>query len=118
MEVSWKIERLDCYPVAGKRENVVRTLHWRLVGTSPAGTVATTFGSIDIEGPFSAARSPFKPFAELTEEEVVEWAKARLHVESIEAGLTSEIRRREQPVLVTPPLPWQPEYDGVTQPPL
>lgn len=108
MEFKWAIERLDCYPAAGPRENVVRTLHWRLSATSPAGTVSTTYGSIELEGPFLAADTPFKPFAELTEEDVIEWATARLDVGILKNALTMEIENRERPAMVTPPLPWAP----------
>ena len=106
MEFSWKIERLECYPIVGALEHVVRTIHWRVFAESPAGTTSAAYGSIELEGPFAAEDLPFKPFAELTEEEVITWAKARLDVASLEAGLTQEIQLKEKPKVVAPPLPW------------
>ena len=102
---TWIIEKLDCYPERDGHADVVFTVHWRLnaqdgeYGASGYGTVGLTY----------SGSSPFTPYADLTEAQVVGWVQAALGAEQIaqmETALANAIAAQINPPVVSPPLPW------------
>jgi hypothetical protein len=85
---TWVVEQMDCYPQAEGEIDVVFTVHWRV--TYVAG-------------------SPFTPYADLTQAQVIGWVQDAMgpeQVDNIESGLATNIANQANPPVVTPPLPW------------
>ena len=102
---TWQITAMDCYPQYEGETDVVFTCHWTLNGTdgtyngSVYGTVGVTY----------TAGSPYTPYADLTQAQVVGWVETALGAEqvaSLEANIATQIQNQINPPVVTPPLPW------------
>ena len=79
--------------------DVVTTVHW--VATKVDGeAVASVYSSMAVE-----VGDDFVPYASLTEATVVEWVKAKLDLESLEASLDAQIEAQKAPKVVSG-LPW------------
>ena len=102
---TWIIEQMNCYPTAEGETDVVFTVHWRVNATD--GTFyATNYGTVGVT---YEAGSPYTPYADLTQDQVVGWVKDAMGTEqvaSIEAGLATNIANQLNPPTVTPALPW------------
>jgi hypothetical protein len=102
---TWTIDALEAYPQAEGQTDVVFTIHWRAELSQDEKTTSN-YGSVGVT---YKAGDPFTPFAELTQDQVIGWAKAALGDESvatIEAGLQSQLQSLLNPTVVTPTLPW------------
>ena len=100
---NWQIEQLNCYPQAEGQTDVVFTVHWRCTGTDGtySGTVYSTCG-VTYE-----AGTPFTPFANLTQDQVLGWIWASgVDKDSAEAAVQTQINNQINPPVVSPPLPW------------
>ena len=104
---TWTVTAMDCYPEAEGETDVVFTVHWQLGATdgtyngSVYGTVGVTY----------TAGSPYTPYADLTQDQVVGWVQAALGEEQVaayEANVAQQIADQANPPVVTPPLPWAP----------
>jgi len=102
---TWVIEQMSCYPTAEGQTDVVFNVAWRVNATD--GTYsATAYGTVGVT---YEAGSPYTPFADLTQAQVVGWVQGSMgpeEVASIEAGLATNIANQVNPPVVTPPLPW------------
>ena len=102
---TWVIEQMNCYPQAEGQTDVVFTVHWRVNATD--GTYnATSYGTVGVN---YVSGSPYTPYAQLTQSQVVGWVQAALGAEqvaSIEANLATNIANQANPPVVTPTLPW------------
>lgn len=115
IEYTWTISQLDAYPEHEGQENVVFTVHWRLLasdGTHAAEVYDATALTLNPDAPFT-------PFADLTMEQVVGWVEAAIDakaggsernprptVAELKAALAADIERQKTPAVVNPPLPW------------
>ena len=102
---TWTVTALDCYPEAEGETDVVFTVHWTLSGTDGtySGSVYSTTGVTYTAG------SPYTPYADLTEAQVVGWVQAALGEEQVaayEANVAKQIEDAINPPVVNPPLPW------------
>lgn len=78
---------------------LVTVVHW--IATKEDGeAVASVYSSMTVE-----AGDDFVPYEELTEEIVVEWVKAGLDLDSVEATLDAQIAEQKQPSQLNG-LPW------------
>lgn len=104
-EIAWKIEKMDCYPDKEGQQDVVFNVHWRCNGSD--GTYnSTSYGTQNIA---LEDGSPFIPYADLTQEQVIGWVKSAMGAERVaelEAGLAAQIETQKNPPVVSPPLPW------------
>lgn len=102
---TWVIEQMDCVPQEDGQTDVVITVHWRQNATN--GTYnATVYGSVALT---YTAGSPFTPYANLTQQQVVGWVQTALGAEQcaqLTANLDAQIANQVNPPVVTPPLPW------------
>ena len=102
---TWVIEQMNCYPTYETETDVVFNVHWRVNATD--GTYnATAYGTVGVT---YEAGTPFTPYAQLTQDEVVGWVQAALgpeQVANLEAGLATNIADQANPPVVSPPLPW------------
>ena len=98
MAIKWKIDQMERQTSDG----LVTTVHWRANATETVGGKdysADSYGSIGL-----TAGSAMIPFADLTEEVVIDWVKDSLgeeQVTSIESGLTAQIASQKAPVSVS-----------------
>ncbi len=102
---TWVIEAMDCVPQEDGETDVVITVHWRQNATG--GTYnATVYGTVGLA---YTAGSPFTPYANLTQQQVIGWVQDALGAErcaEITANLDAQIANQVNPPVVTPPLPW------------
>lgn len=102
---TWTITRLDCYAQAEGQQDVVFVAWWTLSGNNGAyqGSVSGTQGLI------YNGLTPFTPYQDLTEQQVIDWVKSAMGPDLIakyEYDVEAQIASEAQPVIVTPPLPW------------
>ena len=104
---TWGVVQMDCYPEYDGETDVVFTVHWTLNGTD--GTYnGSVYGSVGVT---LDSGSPYTPYADLTEAQVVGWVQAALGTEQVaayEANVAQQIADQIDPPVVTPPLPWAP----------
>jgi len=102
---TWAVVQMDCYPELDGDTDVVFTVHWTLSATdgtyngSVYGTVGVTY----------EAGTPYTPYADLTEAQVIGWVQTALGEEQVaayEANVAQQINDQVAPQVVTPPLPW------------
>ena len=103
---TWVIEQMTCYPTYEGQTDVVFNVSWRVNATD--GTYyATAYGT---QGVTYVAGSPYTPYDDLTQSQVVGWVQTAMgpeQVASIEANLAKQIDNLINPPAVTPPLPWR-----------
>lgn len=102
---TWVIEVMECKPQEDGQTDVVITVHWRLNGTDGQYN-GTAYGSVGVT---YTPDSPFTPYDELTQEQVVGWVQGALGAEqvaSLEANVAAQIEAQINPPIVNLPLPW------------
>jgi hypothetical protein len=102
---TWSITRLDCYAQAEGQTDVVFVAWWNLLGSNGAyeGFVSGTQGLI------YNGLTPFTPYQDLTEQQVIDWVKNAMGpnlISQYEYDIDSQIASESRPIVVTPPLPW------------
>ena len=74
--ITWKVEQMNCYPSAEGETDVVFTVYWRCNGEETTETdtyYGTSYGSTNVE---YKEGQPFTPYADLTEDQVLNWVWA------------------------------------------
>lgn len=102
---TWTVKQMDCYPEAEGETDVVFTVHWTLTATDGTYT-GYVYGS---QGVTYEAGSPYTPYADLTESQVIGWVKDAMgeeQVASFEQAVAQQIDNQINPPVVTPALPW------------
>ena len=110
---TWTVTAMNCYPTYESQTNAVFTVHYTVSAVSPTTNPATNqpyTASINNTCQLTyVAGSPFTPYAQLTNAEVVGWVQAQLStagVTSAETTLDTLINNQINPPVTTPPLPW------------
>lgn len=102
---TWVVNKMDCYPTYESQTDVVFNVHWRVNATD--GTYnSTSYGTVGVT---YEAGSPYAPFADLTQAQVIGWVQGSMgpeQVASIEASLAKDIADQTNPPVLTPSLPW------------
>lgn len=105
--IVWNISAMNCYPQAEGEADVVFTVHWQCNGTQEQdgktynGSVYSTCGVTYTAG------SPYTPYADLTQDQVLGWIWASgVDKDATEAAVQQQIDNAINPPVVTPPLPW------------
>ena len=109
----WVIETLDCYPTYESQTNLVFVAHWRCNATSTEthtvnGQTVPYTASIYSTCPVTyIAGSPFTPYAQLTQQQVLGWIWGSGVSESgTQTALDTMIANQINPPVVSPALPW------------
>jgi hypothetical protein len=100
----WNCKTVDAYPQDGDYTDVVYNVHWIVTGTSDSEGVTYSANSIGTQVLDTSGITDFIPFDELTNEQAVSWTKSAMgqeQVDSIEAGIQSEIDNLINPTSVT-----------------
>ena len=106
---NWSVKQLEAYPEQDGNTDVVCVVHWTLTGADGEGPGALTAGVYGSVGVQLSADAPFTPYADLTEEQVIGWVKAKLgeeEVAELEAQVAYDIAQQAAPSIVSPPVPW------------
>ena len=104
---NWQVVQMDCYPDVDGEKDVVFTVHWTLTGTETEGEntyTGSVYGSVGVT---LDAESPFTPYDQLTEQQVLGWVwESGVDKDASEANVAQQIANQINPPVVTPPLPW------------
>ncbi len=106
---TWSIKSLACYPQADGQTDVVFNVIYNCSGVQTInGTqyAASVGGSIDVA---YVAGSPYTPYNQLTQTQVLDWVFASIGDEgkaANEAAVQTQIDAQANPPVVMPPLPW------------
>ena len=103
--MEWNIAQLE---KTSANDGVI-TAHWRVSKTLEEHT-ASSYGTCSFTPDVES--EGFIPYADLTEEIVIGWVQAELDVETIEAGLDSNLEALITPV-TTYGIPWVDESSPV-----
>lgn len=101
----WNVVQMDCYPEIDGEKDVVFVCHWTLTA-SEDGYSSSIYGSVNVS---LDSESPFTPYDQLTEDQVIGWVKDALgqqQVNACEATVEKQLADQKNPPVVTPPLPW------------
>lgn len=104
---TWAVIQMDCYPEYDNETDVVFNVHWTL--TADDGTYRGIVRGVQALPLNPDAPSPFTPYADLTEEQVIGWVQAAMGTEQVaayEANVATQIEVQINPPVVNPPLPW------------
>jgi len=101
--ITWTVSQMDCYPQEDGNTDVVFTVHWTC-----AGTDGTYYASVySTCGVMYTAGTPFTPYADLTQDQVLGWIWASgVDKTATEAAVEQQIQNQIDPPVVSPPLPW------------
>ena len=100
---TWSISQLDCAPSENGLTNVVKVIHWGLVGQDDSGVSASINNSYPLPSPSPEA---FTDYSTLTEETVIGWLQNSLDVGYLQTKLANEIASQYNPPITPLPLPW------------
>jgi hypothetical protein len=102
MTILWIIERLLVRKVENTHTDVVITADWRCNGSQESFS-GTCYGSTS----FAPPTGSFTPYADLTEQQVLDWCYASgVDQKAIEANVSQQIADQINPPVIAPPLPW------------
>ncbi len=104
---TWNVIQMNCYPQADGETDVVFTVHWTASGEQTENDVVYTGSSYGSCGVTYEAGTPYTPYADLTQEQVLGWIWANgVDKNATEASIQGQIDNQINPPVVTPPLPW------------
>ena len=104
MAVTWDVVSLDATKTVGSLSDVVTTIHWTASETDGDHT-GSAYGSVGLA---EADSGSFTPYADITKENAIAWAKAALgsdEVTAIETGIAAQITESKTPT-VSSGVPW------------
>lgn len=102
IQYKWMISAMDTAPQDGELLDVVKTVHWRYVGTD-GDITADTYGAMACATP---SDTDFTAYPDLTEDQVISWLEAGLDVDAEKAKVDAKIEEIKNPAIVNLPLPW------------
>jgi hypothetical protein len=94
---NWVVGNLHAKIENDGMQNVVETIHWRLQATDENENVADVYGSCGLDAPESES---FISFDSLTQSDVEGWLELILDVDSLKAGLDSQLESIANPTHV------------------
>ena len=102
--ITWTISQLDCKPQEDGQTDVVVTAHWQCTANQDEYS-AQNYGTASFT---YTPESPFTPYADLTESQVLSWCWANgVDKDATEASVADQIANQINPPIVSPALPWQ-----------
>jgi len=104
---TWEFNPLDCVPSYNGLTNVVKTVHWRYIGTDGTNT-ASLYGSIGLNPPDT---NTYIQYANLTMNTVTGWVISALEqsnttVDSLQSNINTQIENITNPPVVSNTPPW------------
>lgn len=106
-KITWVIEWMQCVPQEGQLTDVVITAGWRCNGVQVSSDKTYTGTSYGTCGFTVDSSSPFTPYADLTQDQVLDWCWANgVNKEVMENRVQTQIDNQINPPIIQPPLPW------------
>lgn len=104
--ITWSVTGMTAYPEKEGETDVVFNVAWCCTATDGTFTTAVP-GSIGVAW---QPDSPFTPYDQLTEEQVLGWVFTGLGSEkaTVEGYAIEGVEAQAHPPVVSPPLPWAP----------
>ena len=108
MAVTWDIAALDATKTVGSLSDVVTTVHWRAYDSETVSGVVhsgSSYGSVALA---EADSGSFTPYADITKDNAISWAKAAIgsdEVTKIETYIAAQITESKTPT-VSSGVPW------------
>jgi hypothetical protein len=96
MNFTWNVIQMDRLTADG----FVVTVHYTVNAVDGEFT-ASTYGTVG----YTQEDKSYTPYADLTEQQVIGWVQNSLDKDTVEAGLTEQIKAQKNPVQETG-LPW------------
>ena len=99
MAITWQAVSLDRKLKDGDKDNVVTTVHWTATDSEVDGEntySGRAYGSVGLAAPGDS----FTPYADITEEQAVGWAKAVIgddQVAAYEKSIENQIDQQKNP---------------------
>ena len=99
MAVKWEAVQLERLLKDGDKDNVVTTVHWQATDSEIDGENTYSgrcYGTVSLAAPGDS----FTPYADITEEQAVAWAKAALgddQVANAEKAVENQIDQQKNP---------------------
>jgi hypothetical protein len=106
IQYQWNILSMSCKPLEDGQQDVVIYALWQCIGVAQNGQdqVSAAMGG---NTHFTyIAGSPFTPYNQLTQQQVLGWVWQQVNQTSVEAEVATKIAAIVAPPVVTPPLPW------------
>ena len=104
--MEWTVSAMDCKVSEDNLSDVVFNVHWQCSATEVDGDKtysASVYSTCSVPGP----GTPFTPYADLTQDQVLGWIWANgVDKAATEAAVQQQIELQKHPVVVSPPLPW------------
>lgn len=107
--ITWAVESMGCYPQSEGQTDVVFNVIYTCSGVETINGVEYTFGTRGGAPVTYEAGSPYTPYDQLTQEQVLGWVFASIGEEGKagnEAAVQAQIDAQANPPVVMPPLPW------------
>jgi len=106
MTITWAVAAMTAYPQQAGETDVVFSVAWCCTATDGTFTTAVP-GSIGVTW---QAGTPFTPYDQLTEAQVLQWVFDGLGAEKliVEGYAVKGVEDQANPPTVSPPLPWAP----------
>ena len=104
MAVTWDVVSLDATKTDGSLSDVITSVHWT-ASDADGDHTGYSYGAIGLA---AADSSSFTPYASVTKENAIAWAKAALgsdEVTRIETGIAEQITESKTPTK-TSGVPW------------
>ena len=105
----WSITAIDSYPQYQGKENVAFNVYWKLTDptvVSPMIDIYAVYGSQALS---YAAGSSFTDYADLKEDQVVQWVKEAIgatQVAALQSKLNINLGKAPSVAIQQQPLPW------------
>lgn len=101
---NWFIDKLDVTPSVSGQIDVVNNAYWYIEATDGVNIVKV-YGNQRLS---YTAGEPFVPYSNLTQEQVLEWVKAKMGVKvaAMETVADTRLTLLSNPPIITPNLPW------------
>jgi len=100
MAITWQAVQLDRQLKDGDQDDVVTTVHWQATDSEVDGENTYSGRCYGVAG-LAAPGDSFTPYADITEEQAVGWAKAALgddQVAAYEKSVEDQIELQKNPV--------------------
>ena len=104
MAVTWDVVCLDATKTVGSLSDVVTTVHWT-ASDADGDHTGSSYGAIGLA---AADSGSFTPYADITKDSAIAWAKDALgadQVTKIETSIAAQITESKTPT-VTSGVPW------------
>jgi len=105
--ITWEIQWMECYPTYESQTDVVFRVGWICYGSQTVNGTKYASQIIDVCPVTYTAGSPYTPYNQLTENQVLGWIwSSGVNKTLTETSIQENINQQVNPPTVQLPLPW------------